>query len=565
MKKSLLFTALGSLALGAMAQTEPVKIGSFHAGSMSANGRYLSSAINGTVSLYDSEKNQVIFTNSYDGLGMGNGRNISDNGVFLIGDMNAAWLVIDGKEVSQNVLQKFPFSSLNAITPDGKYLCGSVSNFDIIPNSDDNTMYLPVVYTLGEDNQLSEPEYLPYPALDFLNKPIQYASAVNISNDGKTICGLVTDWFGFMSYPIIYTKDADGKWSYDLPTKEYLNPNNLVLPEDPGEAKQAKDFMTPEEIAAYQEAYNKWQAETPNDYANMPLIENYMTAEELAAFNAYAKEFNQKLEEYYIIRNQIIDETLKFEQNITCISTDGNLVAAAATVIVPNDDPTSWYPTKEIHITYIFNLADGTTSQLECVEGIVPSTITNDGTVFCGTIQSMMSITPLSGLVGNVATTTTQPLVEYLSTINPAYGTWMKENCTRMITTGYDPETYEPIEENIVFSGRPLASADGKTIATAIDFVMDEDEYVTVLFPANSSAISNVASDLASFKVNASVGGVINVNGQAASIAVYDLSGRVVFTADAVEGAVATGLNAGVYVVKAVAADGQTVTEKVAF
>ena len=94
---------------------------------------------------------------------------------------------------------------------------------------------------------------------------------------------------------------------------------------------------------------------------------------------------------------------------------------------------------------------------------------------------------------------------------------------------------------------------------------MDEDEYVTVLFPANSSAISNVASDLASFKVNASVGGVINVNGQAASIAVYDLSGRVVFTADAVEGAVATGLNAGVYVVKAVAADGQTVTEKVAF
>ncbi len=564
MKKSLLFTALGSLALGAMAQTEPVKIGSFHAGSMSANGRYLSSAINGTVSLYDSEKNQVIFTNSYDGLGIGNGRNISDNGIFLIGDMTTAWLVIDGKEVSQNVLQKFPFSSLNAITPDGKYLCGSVSNLDI-PNSDDNTMYLPVVYTLGEDNQLSEPEYLPYPALDFLNKPIQYASAVNISNDGKTICGLVTDWSGFMSYPIIYTKDADGKWSYDLPTKEYLNPNNLVLPEDPGEAKQAKDFMTPEEIAAYQEAYNKWQAETPNDYANMPLIENYMTAEELAAFNAYAKEFNQKLEEYYIIRNQIIDETLKFEQNITCISSDGKYVAAAASVVVPNDDPAAWSPFKELYATYIFNLADDTMSQLECKEGIVPSTITDNGDVFCGTIPDMMSNTPLSGFVGNVATTETQSLVEYLSTVNPAYSTWMVENCSRMTITGYDPDTYEPIEENIVFSGRPFASADGKTMATAIDFVMDEDEFVTVYFPASSSAISNVASDLASFKVNASVGGVINVNGQAASIAVYDLSGRVVFTADAVEGAVATGLNAGVYVVKAVAADGQTVTEKVAF
>ena len=459
MKKSLLFTALGSLALGAMAQTEPIKIGSFHAGSMSANGRYLSSAINGTVSLYDSEKNQVIFTNSYYGLGIGNGRNISDNGVFLIGDMNAAWLVIDGKEVPQKSLEKFQFSSLNGITPDGKYLCGSVNNFDIVPDSDDNTMYLPVVYTLGEDNQLSEPEYLPYPALDFLNKPIQYASAVNISNDGKTICGLVTDWSGFMSYPIIYTKDADGKWSYDLPTKEYLNPNNLVLPEDPGEPKQAQDFMTPEEVAAYNEAMAKWELETPGDYTIYPNIQDFMTEEEKAAFEAYAADFNAKQADYYNVRNEIIEQTLKFEQNITCISTDGNLVAAAATVIVPNDDPTSWFPTKEIHITYIFNLADGTTSQLECVEGIVPSTITNDGTVFCGTIQSMMSITPLSGFVGNVATTTTQPLVEYLSTINPAYGTWMKENCTRMITTGYDPETYEPIEENIVFSGRPLASA----------------------------------------------------------------------------------------------------------
>ncbi|MDE6358274.1 MAG: T9SS type A sorting domain-containing protein, partial [Duncaniella sp.] len=282
-------------------------------------------------------------------------------------------------------------------------------------------------------------------------------------------------------------------------------------------------------------------------------------------FNAYAKEFNQKLEEYYIIRNQIIDETLKFEQNITCISSDGKYVAAAASVVVPNDDPASWRPFKELYVTYIFNLADDTMSQLECKEGIVPSTITDNGDVFCGTIPDMMSNTPLSGFVGNVASTETQPLVEYLSTVNPAYSTWMVENCSRMTITGYDPDTYEPIEENIVYSGRPFASADGKTMATAIDFVMDEDEFVTVFFPASSSAISNVASDLASFKVNASVGGVINVNGQAASIAVYDLSGRVVFTADAVEGAVSTGLNAGVYVVKAVAADGQTVTEKVAF
>ncbi len=57
---------------------------------------------------------------------------------------------------------------------------------------------------------------------------------------------------------------------------------------------------------------------------------------------------------------------------------------------------------------------------------------------------------------------------------------------------------------------------------------------------------------------------MINVTGIADELAVYTMDGRVVFRAEAVEGIVATGVEPGIYVVKAICGD-KKVTKKVIF
>jgi len=50
-------------------------------------------------------------------------------------------------------------------------------------------------------------------------------TALSISDDGSTVVGQVVSANGFVTYPLVYTKGSDGKWSY----KEY-GLNEIVEP-----------------------------------------------------------------------------------------------------------------------------------------------------------------------------------------------------------------------------------------------------------------------------------------------------------------------------------------------
>lgn len=564
MKKLLLFTALGSLALGAMAQSTPLHLENFYVNSISANGRYISSKTDMTYSLYDLETRKMIYTAEGDEIGGGQARSISDNGILLCSDYNVAWYVIDGKEIHPEVLSQYPISSICAITPDGKNVCGLVTNLqqgDIM----DSTQYLPYVATIT-DGVMSELEFLPFPEKDFTNRTIQWASAVSLSDDGTKVIGLVTDYAGMLLYPILYTKGEDGKWTYDLITEQYINPNGLVLPEDPGEPKSWTNFATPEEVAAYNAALEKWQTETPSDYSLYPNWEDFLTDAEKEAWNAYAKEFNENQNLFYDTYNRILEESLSFNQNIIYLSPDGNKVAASGIVYVDTEDPwsgeTILSPFTEV---CEINLVDNSIELLDFTSEIAPSCILNDGTTMASTLPNFFDPTPQTSYIIEKGETIT-PLLDYIAVLNPEWATWYKNNFTYHEEVGYDPDTYEPIMGDVTYTGYPYSSTDGSVIATSFQNWYLDVPYNTVVFTGVTTGVANVAIDGADdLTVKGAKGGMIFVAGAPADVTVYDLSGRVVFAADAVEASVATGLNSGVYVIKATAENGKTVTEKVAF
>lgn len=559
MKKLLLFTALGSLALGAMAQSTPLLLENFYASGMSSNGRYVSSATYDGVAVYDLEARKYLYQEENPDIRFGQGRHISDNGIILMGDYDTSWLLINGKEVRTDVA----ISSFNAITPDGKYIAALLYNPDITPG-DDNTSYLPAIFTLT-DGVLSEPEYLPYPELDFTNRKIQYASAVSISDDGRKVIGLVVDRSGFLQTPILYTKGEDNKWSYRLLAESLINPNHVEIPAYPGDAESWEKFATPEEVAAYNEAYAKWQAETPYDYDKQPQWGNYMTEEEYAAYKVYAEDFNNRLAAFSTAFLDVLDASTGFEQNLIYISPDGNKATAASITSVENNDPMAWLPFKDVHQIYSFDLKDETFSHLESDLDLAPENIIDNGIIFCATMLEQGSQVPVQGYVLEAGNTLT-PLLDYIGKTKPEWSEWYKQNFTFDVETGYDPETFEPITTPYVYTGRPYCNADGSTVATAIENWYLDVPYNTVVFTGVTTGVANVAIDGADdLTVKGAKGGMIFVAGPPADVTVYDLSGRVVFAADAVEASVATGLNSGVYVIKATAENGKTVTEKVAF
>lgn len=564
MKKLLLFTALGSLALGAMAQSTPLHLENFYVNSISSNGRYISSKTDMSYSLYDLETRKMIYTAEGDEVGGGQARSISDNGILLCSDYNTAWYVIDGKEIHPEVLSPYPISSICAITPDGKNVCGLVTNLqqgDIM----NSIQYLPYVATIT-DGVMSELEFLPFPEKDFSNRTIQWASAVSLSDDGTKVIGLVTDYTGMLLYPILYTKGEDGKWTYDLITEQYINPNGLVLPEEPGEAKSWTDFATPEEVAAYNAAMEKWQTETPSDYSLFPNWEDFMTDAEKEAWNAYAKEFNDKQSLFFDTLNRILDESLNFNQNIIYLSPDGKKVGASAIVHVEVEDPffgeLFLSPFAEV---CVINLEDNSVELLDFTSQIAPSTINNDGNLIANTLPNFFDPTPQESYMVEKGETIV-PIIDYINTINPQWAAWYKENFTYQEEVGYDPDTYEPIMGERTYNDYSYMSTDGNVIATSFQNWYLDVPYNTVIFTGVTSGVANVAIDGADdLTVKGAKGGMIFVAGAPADVTVYDLSGRVVFAADAVEASVATGLNSGVYVIKATAGNGKTVTEKVAF
>lgn len=348
MKKPLLLASATAFCLLASAQTtlQPKVIDGEIVARISPNGEWISNHdVNFgviTVTNLATGENYIYESNEDEGklytAGLGNC--LSNNGVVLgTSDVSVSIVGYGDKGVWHNLPvrpEDTGMCSANAISADGKVICGNVGN--VAFGADDGSIMVhPVIWTLKEDGTYNLYEDLPFPVKDFLGQTPQYVTAVSISSDGKTIAGQVVSNSGMYAEPILYTQATDGTWSYTMVNnKEIFNPNNVEYPQYPNDQPeypdinnyatpeeiaaceaaldeyynyganqpQMTDFMTDEEKAAYQEAVDNWNPEE----SFYPSPEEYMTAEEIAAYNAAVDEFWANYPEYPSLRNFMTEE-----------------------------------------------------------------------------------------------------------------------------------------------------------------------------------------------------------------------------------------------------------------
>jgi hypothetical protein len=540
----------------------------------------------------------------------GYGNCVSDNGIVVGGSTYSAGAgyfhitpeAPDGEWVALDVLNTST-NCAHAITPDGSRIIGTSaavgSNYNV-----DMVYSVPLLWQRNDEGTYDMIE-LPYPTLDFTGKRMpQYVIGLGISNDGKRLLAQVTDYAGYMHTLLVYNEQEDGSWAYEYVHPELQNmgaefPEWEAQPESP----KYSDFMSDDEYAEYYAAYYDYIYGDGTDY---PIATNYMSEEELAAYNAAKEEYNaaysewyEKSEAFYDVYWGLIDAGAPdFLMNSVFMSDNGVHVAASKA----EGDYFSGYT----YSPYYFNLETGdykayvfeSDDEGDVEEGDDDDDDDEfgDDNFGVGGSDSSSSLSICANFVSNngdmlggqtcadgylrlawakaADSDEWVRLHDYIATRSEEAAEWMEIQLPGSVITGYtfDEDTWETtyIYEDTLIDGMPTANADMTVLTSWVyNYLAEEEddfEYSIVLNLPETSGIKGVtAATDKTFGVKAARNGVINITGDAKTLEVFDLTGKTVYRNDAPAASVSTGLNAGIYLVKATAANGKTAIVKAAF
>lgn len=567
MKKVLLLSAVAAMSAAAVNAIEPQVLDDVMITKLSPDGNLAVSDMNGVVTIFDFANDKTyeygMDEETYVSYTTGLGNAISSTGIIVggKGDENPAywengeWKMLPVSEVSG-------VYGPNGITPDGGVICG------IVPSTTTGaTTILPAIWTRNDDGSYSDYKILPHPSKDFSGRDPQYITAVCISNDGKTIAGQIQDYSGMFPQPIVYRMNDKNEWEYELIHPEMINVGNVEFPEWSPEPyrPEPEDFMTPENLAEYEEAY---QTYIQNGYNPdlMPYPSEYMTPEEIAAFEEAAAIYNEWLEKDTAIGDivwSLPDEgAAMFVYNNVALSGNGKYYGTTAQFIIDGEYK---------YMPIIFDLETGDFTKHSADKDISITFVADNGNALAGTVMDYFSISPMQAYALKSGEDTFVPLIDFLA-YSPVTVDWMKKNMSHdgVATGEYDEEGSLILEDNYMITGMPTANADMSVIATwTTSDLWDIDNwekpfaYSYLLTPGLNPTGIALPVDGANLAI-AIVDGAIMLNGDAASVAVYDLNGRLVMNVANPGAKVETTLASGFYIVKAVAANGEAVTVKAA-
>lgn len=518
MNKILLLSSSVALLGAASAQAsfnEPKVYTDMAAQHISPDGKYIASSVYELSTILDLTTGQKHeFSSDYGYFSFGVGNCMSATGIVLLAeDDNIPSYWKDGETHNLSYPDNAKFGSAsNGITPDGSRICGYVGTD--AANMDDQTMVVPAYWDAKADGTYGEYVLLPHPATDFTGRAPQYITATAISDDGKTIAGQVVDYSGAVADLIIYTQGADGTWSYEMPLTDLLNPDKIEIPEWPGEGPDAPDeasYLTPEEKAEYDKAYEAW-AENGYDYTLYPNVSDYLSAEGKAAYDAayakYEEEYavwSEKFDAFSEVLYSLLDKAPSFAYNNLFLTGDAKYIGLTN---YKEEFDFMTYTATIVAEPWRYNVKEKTYEIFETEQPLLISSLSADGTIFASTSIYEASKTFVS------KDKTLIPLQEWLAGVSEESAEWMDENM-RFSYEDMDPETYEPIPvEGALLSGIAVATPDLSVIATYVmniwDFETVCDLYVFDL--RDSSAIGNI--------------GVNDITTADKANGIYDLSGR---------------------------------------
>jgi hypothetical protein len=414
---------------------------------------------------------------------LGNGNNLV--GTIDYGSNNEAFL-FNGTSVNVYcTLDDQPTSAAEGITPDGKRICGYVGLDGMLSN------IRPVYWDVNGDKFTMND--LPYPTKDFTGQKPQGVNAVAISADGKAIVGDIVGDSGMHIQPLVFLQGEDGKWSYKTFGLEFLNPDNVQLPECPTEP-DAGQYMSAEDKAEYEANMAEWRKNPLGMDRPDPM--DYITdADKKAAYQEALNKYNEERAKFDEALMNLFQNSNGFEQNHLCISPNGKYIGCTLTVF----DEATW---SETPAACIYNVETGELRRFDN-KGYVDQ-VFDDGSALASDAFSFMSPGPQNSYM---IPAEGEPVLlqDYVKGKSEDAYKFIQENLTHTFTV-MDPETYEPSTiENYVSMGQTYMSADKTRIVGSLmaiwDMTPEEQESglwcqgYTLELP-NSDAIENINADL---------------------------------------------------------------------
>lgn len=319
MKKTLLTAAMAVLAMGsASAQVCDNFVGNLFS-VMSDNGVYVAESVDGEIIVRNRLTNKEYYVHASEEdpvlSGAGNGHALSSQGTLVGYDgHNACYWVKGGlKVVLPNTADAGTIDSdASAITDDGKFIAGSLATG--AKSAYEGLQSFPVLWTRQSDGSYSV-EKLPFPAKDFSGRDPQHVTVNDISNDGKTLVGMIVDYSGFFIYPIVYKKSEDGTWSYKVIGENIVWDGELakqILPEPtiPSDIwfPKPEQYFTKADTIAYNNAAAEYSDKLdqvkagliPSDSLPVYPLKWMYVSENKAKWQADSLLYEQQCEQYYV-------------------------------------------------------------------------------------------------------------------------------------------------------------------------------------------------------------------------------------------------------------------------
>lgn len=484
----------------------------------------------------------------------------------------------DGQWYYLNDLSEQGLSAAKAITPDGSIIVGYAGTGGLAMDSQ-YISGMPCIWYRQADGTYSDIELLPYPTKDITGRTPQYCNAVSVSDDGSVIGCSVRDYLGVICQPVVVYKNAQGRYTYKSLGDELINPDNLTLPPYPGEfddtAPNWEEYMTAQQIQKYSAAFDKWVAEG-EDPDTQPFPQDFMDAENRAAYMVLYDAWWEKFYPWYIAYNEyekalyeLMDSGTSFQFNNTVLSPDGKTLVTTRIreELIPNE----MYGDFDILQHYAPVAFDTETFEPTLYpEGldIYATAVALDGSIL-GNVLDFEGVRQREAYIYPQGQLEAVSLYEWMLDINPEIADWMEENMTHRVYM-YD-ENRGVIEKDVICTGVPVITPDLSVIGTSIgtylwtDVSNDFPDIMSYLMPTGFSltGVKGVAAD-ADDTLAVLPGGTVVLKGEFASLQVYDLAGKVVANVANPAATVATGLGSGIYIVRAVKADGSVLTRKAA-
>lgn len=571
-KHLLLFSLLAIPFVPSMGQTIK-KADNVTVYDISSNGKYACSSNDGTVVIWNTEEDNALTTFNDDYYYCDA---ISDNGT-TAGSIGATGqelpVIISGDKMTYLPMptdHEWQYGEGRGISPDGTMVCGllTLANVNVMSNA---TFTLPYVWEINGDQITCTA--LPYPEKDFTGRYPQGYHPLFVSADKNRILGRQIDYSGMAGAIVVWQRTAPGEpWSYTLLGEDLLYKNGPEFPAYPDEPESVDYtlYMTEDEIAAYNEAYQNWIA--GGYVGEVPQREDFITdetrkaqyLEALTAYNAAVDEYNNELAAFDDVYYQRMTGYMLDLYSMSS-SFNGRYVGCT----LQTTDMSDYFPTT---ITYpLYYDLDDNNKCYKLEEEQYKNTgmsghITDAGDVVVS-IPAMASMyDPRNSYVIPAGKDQLQILYSYLSD-----KTGGKVNRQTFVDAGMayswtDYSTGEPTEvTDSVLVGSALLSADGMSAA---GFSTDPSTFMFSSWAINGGSTTGIHTAAVKgtekvLRTNVIEDGTIEYVADAASAMIYDMSGAVVFSGRVQNGIIAAPTKSGMYLLRTRLNDGSLITDKI--